>query len=237
MPATRRFVGAALLICVVAPGLPNGARRTPPLDPTTQKRLPSSVTAPLTSNPVSDVGDRRRRVDESVPVDARHDPGRRCRRCPATAAVPRSASNPARLRYRPSAESARAPSEVAEPLKVSRRFAPTDRRRQSDRLHERPRRCVLVEEHCGRPAAQRRTPIADPHHHDVARGESRGGCRGRRPEPPRRSTRRARPPADRQTRWSTCTHGNSHLRSIPPARRDSTGGADFDGGRPRVNGE
>src|SRR5581483_5075485 len=120
------FVGAALLICVEAPALPREANLTPPLAPTTQNRLPSSVTAPRTlfalkasvmavevSTPPLPSTRATTRLAVEVDVDA-------------MLAVPRAASYPPSVRYRPSADRARAPSEVADPLIVNRRLLPED---------------------------------------------------------------------------------------------------------------
>ena len=209
MPATRRFVGAALLICVVAPALPNATRRTPPLAPTAQKRLPSSVAAPLMfcALNVSVIA-----VDESTtpsPSTRGHDPWHRRGRRPHHAGRPRIGVVSGKAQVAP----VRGERERAFRGRRSAHRHSTvgagDGGRQRDRLHERPRCVVLVEEHSSRAAAERRAPVADPQHDDVARAESGRGRRGRRSQHHRgRGGEGDRENADERAE-RTCAHGNS----------------------------
>ncbi len=116
------------LACVVLTEVevlaPSWASRTPLFPPTAQNRLPSSVTAPrmlLVENASVIV------VEVStVPVPSTRATTRGVGglAVDATEAVPGTAAYPASVTYRPSADRAKAPSDVAEPLVVSGWFGP-----------------------------------------------------------------------------------------------------------------
>ena len=207
-----------------------GARRR--FAPTTQKRLPSSVTAPLTSAPLkaSEIA-----VDESTtPFPSTRATTRFVAAVgvDATAAVPRSASNPARLRYRPSADSARAPSEVAVPLRVSRRFAPTadvgraiDCTSVPDGVYSSRNTAVAPLLSAELPSPTRTTTMSP----DVNPAAVAGAAAPSTKVVDAQSATASRPTKALDTRECMATPVRDRC---PPAGRDSTGERGFDGDRP-----
>ena len=205
----------------VARPLPNAARRTPPFDPTTQKRLPSSVTAPLGLPPLNAVGDRRRRVDGTLPVDTRHDPAHRRgsrslprrlsrdrRRIRPASGSGRQTTAPGRLPMSPSRSSsldgcrrsplwAARPTARASPTGCTRRGTPRSRQSSAPRPRRplSPRRCRL-----------RRIRPPTPGSRPSARTQSIR----------RRERQKAADGVER-----TCTHGHlpSKVEARPSARR------------------